>query len=238
VRALRCLVTSCLIALTAPALANDRWGGSLGVTSDYRLRGISQSDGSPAAQADVHYESALGWFAGVWASTARLYRGESQTVQLNAFLGLRWVIDDDWSAKLALSHYAHPWDAIARHYDYDDVTAGAAWRDRLFFSATWSPNTSIISSRRGIQLNRSALTYDLTGRQPLVERLSAVVGVGYYDITELAGRGYWYGSAGLTYDLQNLHFDVSRVMNSGAARELFYGDAAEDRWTATVMWTF
>jgi uncharacterized protein (TIGR02001 family) len=247
VHALRRLSTICLlIALTPPALAfdlaRDRWGGSLGVTTDYRLRGISQSDGSPAGQLDVHYQSpvgsaSVGWFAGLWASTVRLYRQENQTVELNAYGGLVWALDDDWSAKLALSHYAHPWDSLARHYDYDDVTVGTAWRDQLFLSATWSPNMSIISSR-GIVLNRSALAYDVTGRLPLVERLSAVGGVGYYDVSELAERGYWYGSAGLAYDLASWHFDVSRVQNSRAAREIFYGDQAENRWIATVVWTF
>ncbi len=36
-------------------------------------------------------------------------------------------------------------------------------------------------------------------------------GVGYCDISELAGRGYWYGSAGLTYDLRDLHSDAHRA---------------------------
>ncbi len=128
--------------------------------------------------------------------------------------------------------------SLARHYDYDDVTAGVAWRDRLFFSATWSPNMSIISTYGIVPEPLGTSRSTLTGRLPVVQRLSLVGGVGYYDLSELAGRGYWYGSAGLAYDLQRLHFDISWVQNSSAAREIFYGDQADNRWVGTVVWTF
>ena len=224
-----------LIAL--PALANDRWGGSVALTSDYRLRGVSQSDGSAALQADVHYDSPGGWLAGIWASSVELYSQETTRIELNAFLGYRWAINSDWSARLVASHYAYPWNSAAKRYAYDDLTAGAAWRDRLFFSATWSPNSSIVSTR-GFGWERSTLTYDITARAPVTSRLSGVAGVGYYDLSELIGTGYWYGSAGLAYDLPRLHFDVSRIQNSAAANRLFHGGVADNNWTATVMWTF
>ncbi len=226
-----------LLLFSLPSWANDRWGGSAVLTSDYRLRGVSQSDSSAAIQADVHYDSPRGWLAGIWASTVRLYGEQNETVELNAFLGYRWALSSDWHAKLMVSHYAHPWDSIAKLYDYDDVTAGTAWRDRLFFTVTWSPNSSIFSSR-GARFDRSSLAYDATARVPLGARLSGVAGIGYYDLSELVGTGYWYGSAGLVYDLHRLHFDVSRIQTSAAAKELFYGDIAENRWIATVMWTF
>jgi len=233
VRALPWLLS--LIAL--PAWANDRWGGSVALTSDYRLRGVSQSDGSPAVQADAHYNSPGGWLAGLWASSVKLYSQETTTAEINAFVGGGWALNRDWSAKVLVSHYAYAGNRQASRYDYDDLTAGAAWRDRLFFSATWAPNSSLVSSR-GIRWNRSALTYDVTARVPVTARLSGVAGVGYYDLSELVGIGYWYGSAGLVYDLPRLHFDVSRVQNSAAARDSFYGAVADNRWTATVIWTF
>jgi uncharacterized protein (TIGR02001 family) len=229
-----------LAFIALPALANDRWGGSVALTSDYRLRGITQSDGVAAWQADVHYDSPSGWIAGLWASSVRLYGGSyesNETVELNAFLGRQWRLDSDWSARVVVSHYAHPWDSFSRNYDYDDVMLGTAWRDRLFLTATWSPNTSIVSSR-GVAWDRSALNYDVTGRAPIAGRLSGFAGAGYYDLSELVGTGYWYGSAGVVYDLPWLHLEVSRVQTSAAAKRLFYGGIADNRWTATLMWTF
>jgi uncharacterized protein (TIGR02001 family) len=233
VRALLWLLS--LIAI--PALANDRWGGSLALTSDYRLRGVTQSDGVAALQADVHYDSPSGWMAGLWASSVRLYGQSNETVELNAFLGRQWRLNSDWSAKLVVSHYAHPWDSFAANYDYDDVMLGTAWRDRVFLTATWSPNTSIVS-RYGVAWERSALNYDVTARAPITGRLSGFAGAGYYDLSELVATGYWYGSAGMVYDLPRLHLEVSRVQTSAAAKHLFYGGIADNRWTATLMWTF
>ena len=230
-------LTWSLLLVALPASASDRWGGSVALTSDYRLRGISLSDSSAALQADVHYDSPRGWLAGLWASSVRLYGEDNETIQLNAFFGFRWAIDSNWGAKLVVSHYAHPWDSLAQGYDYDEVTMGADWRDRLFFTATWSPNTSI-ASYRGFHFDRSAIAYDATGRWPFGPRLSGFAGLGYNDLRELVGTGYWYGSAGFVYDLRRLHVDVSRVQTSAAAKRLFYGDIADNRWAATVMWTF
>jgi hypothetical protein len=78
----------------------------------------------------------------------------------------------------------------------------------------------------------------VTGRAPIVGRLSGFAGAGYYDLSELVGTGYWYGSAGVVYDLPRLHLEVSRVQTSAAAKRLFYGGIADNRWTATLMWTF
>jgi uncharacterized protein (TIGR02001 family) len=228
------------VALLAPltALANDRVGGSLVLTSDYRLHGVSQTDGSPALQADVHYDTPGGWFGGLWATNYTLYGADDQTIELSAFLGHRWRVSEDWSAKLMLSHYAHPWDSRARHYDYDEITAATAWRDLLFFSVSWSPNNSLAWGAQGLRLNRTALAYDATGRVPLRGPISGIVGVGYYDLTDFVHRSYWYGSAGLVYDLPTVHVEVSRIQTSGVARKLFYGGVADSRWTATLMWTF
>jgi uncharacterized protein (TIGR02001 family) len=229
----------CFLTLATPltGVANDRVGGSLVLTSDYRSHGISQTDGKPALQADLHYDTPSGWFAGAWATNYTLYSDEEQTVELSTFLGHRWRIANDWSAKLMLSHYAHPWDSRAQHYDYDEITTAAAWRDQLFFSASWSPNNSLVWSH-GRRLNRTALAYDATARVPLRGSISGVAGVGYYDLTDLVGKSYWYGSAGLVYDLPNLHLELSRVQTTGVARELFYGGVADSCWAATLMWTF
>jgi uncharacterized protein (TIGR02001 family) len=208
---LLCLTTLPTASTLANGLANgvalDRVGGSLVLTSDYRLHGVSQTDGRPALQADLHYDTPRGWFAGGWATNYTLYGEENQTVQLNAFLGRRWKVGNDWSAKLMLAHYAHPWDSRAQHYDYDEITAAAAWRDQLFFSASWAPNNSVVWAH-GFSLNRTSLAYDATARMPLRGAVSWVAGIGYYDLSDLVGKSYWYGSAGLTYDLPAVHLEV------------------------------
>jgi uncharacterized protein (TIGR02001 family) len=59
--------------------------GSATLLSDYRFRGVSLSDGQPAAQLGVAWERDDGWYAGAFASSTRLY-GHPGT-QLLAYLG-------------------------------------------------------------------------------------------------------------------------------------------------------
>jgi hypothetical protein len=59
--------------LTSPCLAQPAAGGSLALTRDDIYRGVSQTCGDPAAQADVHAsdgptQSQWTAFAGVWGS--------------------------------------------------------------------------------------------------------------------------------------------------------------------------
>src|SRR5437588_773737 len=54
---------------TAASWPQVSWGGNLAVTSDFIYRGLSQSSGSAALQADLHADTPGGAFGGVWAST-------------------------------------------------------------------------------------------------------------------------------------------------------------------------
>jgi uncharacterized protein (TIGR02001 family) len=66
--------------------ASSSSGSSLSFTisavSDYRLRGISQSDGKPALQASAEAAAASGIYAGVWSSTIAAYEGAHSEVDI------------------------------------------------------------------------------------------------------------------------------------------------------------
>jgi hypothetical protein len=68
--------------------------------------------------------------------------------------------------------------------------------------------------------------------------VSASVGVGFRDVSDFFDTGYWYGSAGLSYDRGPLHASVMRVQTDRTARRLFYDDIVEPAWVGTVLWTF
>lgn len=66
-----------LAAMTSPALGQSAdapagplsVSGSAMIVSDYRFRGVSQSDGSAAVQAGITAEHESGVYAGIWASS-------------------------------------------------------------------------------------------------------------------------------------------------------------------------
>jgi len=66
-----------------PCKAEGSWGASLGATSNYVYRGISQTSGGGAAQLGVNYQSALGWYAGAWGSNVDPYPGGESFQELD-----------------------------------------------------------------------------------------------------------------------------------------------------------
>ena len=71
------LVALSLAAMTLPALAQDKKApepdytitGNFGIVSDYRFRGISQSDKDPAIQGGVDFAHKSGVYLGNWTSS-------------------------------------------------------------------------------------------------------------------------------------------------------------------------
>ncbi len=75
--------------------------------------------------------------------------------QIGAFVGRQFAMGPDWSGSVTLSHYAHPWNALLKQYDYDELTVGASYRDRLKFTAAYSPDTDLYSYYGFIKNRRS-----------------------------------------------------------------------------------
>ena len=230
------------VVLTATATAADRIGGSVGVTSDYRLEGLSLSAGTAAVQAELHFQQPVedrgAWYAGLWASSVRLGNQTSSSAQIGGFVGRQWALGPDWMGSVGVSHYAHPWNALLRHYDYDELTVGASFRDRVKFTAAYSPDTDLYSHYGFIE-NRRSLAYELAGTLPVRGPLAASIGIGFRDVSDFFNTtGYWYGSAGLTYDRGRLHASVLRIQTDGTAQRLFYDDIVQPAWVGTLLWTF
>src|SRR5450631_4617804 len=70
-----------LVIETPRCMGADVWGGSLGMTSDYIVRGISRSNNQAALQLDLHYVNTSGFVAGLFASNAQLDPGEVRDVE-------------------------------------------------------------------------------------------------------------------------------------------------------------
>ena len=109
--------------------AADLWGGSLALTSDYIVRGISRSNDRAALQLDVHYLDNSGFVAGLFASNTQIDPGEPSNVELDGFVGFAWTLSSDWRGRALLSHYAYPWSRHGSGYDYDELDLDATYQE-------------------------------------------------------------------------------------------------------------
>lgn len=96
--------------------AHAQVSGSLALLSDYRFRGVSRSDGRPAAQLAVALDRADGWYTGALVSSVRLEQNARPGAQLLSYAGfagrfrsdLGWEVGAQYTRFTGHEHYAYP----------------------------------------------------------------------------------------------------------------------------------
>lgn len=244
----RCIAAIGLMSCAYPSPAQEtslpeNWGGSLAVTSDYRVRGLSQTGGKPALQGGVHARFGQGWMTGLWASTLDRIPGSATELEVDAFVGYAWNIAHDWAGKIVATHYAYPDDPALADYDYDELAVALVYRSQLVATIAWSPNATYFGHNpyEGIPWSAqdgASISYELTGIQPLTPWLALTAGVGYNDLTDLLHAGYWYWNAGVTCSFGALQLDVSRIDSDAVAQRLFGSNMTDAGWSAALSWRF
>jgi uncharacterized protein (TIGR02001 family) len=215
----------------------DVWGGSLDITSNYLVRGISRSNDQAALQLDLHYSNTSGFVAGLFASNSQNDPESSRDAEVDAFVGFAWTAGSDWRGKILASHYAYPWNRAGSGYDYDELDVDLAFQDWLGVSLVYSPNAVRFLPYDGL-IGVSSESLEVNLQRPVVGKLSATAGVGYsrYEGPDSADYAYW--SVGAAYTIAPLSLVVSYVDTTAGAKALFYNAASGGRWIGTIIWRF
>lgn len=224
---------ACLWA--GPAVA-QAWGGALGFGNDNVYRGVSLTAGRSAWLADLHYDFGNGWLAGVGASAERP-QYQDAGAQYTFYADRRWQLDDDWSMKAGVVHYESPSNVWRYQLNYNDVTVAVGWRGRVRLALSLSPDTPGVFTAAGATTGFAA-SAELSVNQPIAGRLAANAGLGYYDLSDVAGFGYRYGSVGLSYGIGDVYVYSSLLWSDANAQRYARGSTDRNRWVTTVVWHF
>lgn len=116
--------------------------GSLGLLSDYRFRGISQTWQGAAVQGGVELALPRGWYLGTSLSNVSTHSyGRGQGLEHDIYGGWRGDVAPGWQLDAGLLHYRYPGarlmadNGTARRFDTTELYLGAAHGG---FSAKWS----------------------------------------------------------------------------------------------------
>jgi uncharacterized protein (TIGR02001 family) len=219
--------------------AAGTFGGSLDVSSDYLVRGISRTDHEAALQLDVHYLHSSGFFGGLFASNSRINPYEPRDAELSAFLGYAFHPNDDWRARVLYTHYAYPFNHGGPEYDYDELNAEIAYQGWLEFSVLYSPNAPRYVPAPYRELyGVSEQAGEVNLQHAVYRTLSVIGGAGYAYLHGPEPHGYVYYSAGAAYDWGPFSLSVSYVDTTAGAKALFYKEAASHRVVGTLIWRF
>ena len=178
------------------AQAADTWSANVAVTSDYIYRGESLSDGNPAVQGSVDWNSAdasvlSGLHASLWGSSVDFGAGDPAKAELSGTVGYGGtigVIDVD----AGITYTAYPGVSAALNYDYLEtyISVGThVGTTALTAAVNYAPAYSGDTGR--------AIFVNVESETPLNESFAFVGAVGYADLRPQAGENYAYWSAGL-----------------------------------------
>jgi uncharacterized protein (TIGR02001 family) len=143
-----------LISIVPAAHADDEegaWGpftAGVTLTSDYRFRGISNSDRGAAVQPWVQYDHSSGFYANIWASTIDFNDTATydSTVEVDLTLGYNHSFGENTSAGLKAVYYWYV-DADTppgmTDYDYFELILGGSHNfgmAEVSAEVAWSPD--------------------------------------------------------------------------------------------------
>jgi uncharacterized protein (TIGR02001 family) len=217
--------------------ADGPWSASIGATTDFIDRGVSQTYGGAALQLGVNYQSPVGWFAGVWGSNVDPYPFADSSREIDVYGGFSWSLASDFTARATYSHYLYLQDPRPIGYDYNEVALSVTYLDRLVATVSYQPDVTS-TSLLGHAYKRPMVGYEISSRWPLRGRFALTGGVGYYDLHRLFGLSYWAGSAGLAYVDRRLSIDLARFVSDRTVARLYEDASANGTWALSAVYRF
>jgi len=128
-------VPSAALALLAVAgaatEARAEISANVALVSEYRFRGISQSNENPALQGGFDYAFENGFYVGTWGSSVDFDSTEdfNGSLELDFYGGWGTDIGDNSSIDLGFIYYGYPGDDAGLDGDYSEIYVNYGWRD-------------------------------------------------------------------------------------------------------------
>lgn len=113
------------IPVHAETDAQSPMSWEIGVVSDYRFRGVSQTDGKPTLQGGVTVEAAAGWYLGGWASGVDFGAGAPR-LEVDWAAGYARDLGESVALDVSFNRYSYPG---ASALDYNEWIASLTVSD-------------------------------------------------------------------------------------------------------------
>lgn len=134
---LAALVLAPLAGFTTPVQAEI--SANVALVTDYRFRGISQSNKNPALQGGFDYAFENGIYVGTWGSTVDFDSAVdfNGSLELDYYGGWSTDLNENSSIDLGYIYYSYPGDDEGLDGDYSEIYVNYGWRD-LTLGAAYS----------------------------------------------------------------------------------------------------
>jgi uncharacterized protein (TIGR02001 family) len=221
-------------SICAASAADDNpWGGfsaNIALTSDYRFRGISQTDRDPAVQGSFQYTDDSGFFASIWASNIDFQDPQDSPIEIDLTAGYNFKLWETTDATIKAVYYWYP-ESEPSNYDYFEAIFGVTHdfgKFALSGEVAYSPD--FFNETGDAVAMAGGVTVPIT--KDFLDGLSASGHVGYQWIDQAADYAYW--DAGLTAVWGAASFDVRYVDTDLTGAECGFTDWCDGGVVFTV----
>ena len=201
---------------------------NVGVFSDYRYRGISQTRFKPAVQGGVDWAGPSGFYLGAWASTIKWIKDAEGDAgfELDLYGGIKGELAKNLNYDVGVLAYIYPsagtkkWDAIYKNPNTTEV----------YGALTFGPVTAKLSYAMtnlfgnydfgGRQDSKGSWYLDLSSAFDLGDGLMLAPRVGHQKVQNIANASYTDYSLTLSKDFSGLVPSVALVGTN--ANKSFY----------------
>ena len=192
---------------------------NIGVFSDYRYRGISQTRLKPAVQGGVDWSGPGGFYLGAWASTIQWIKDAQGDAgfEIDLYGGFKGQISKDLGFDIGVLAYIYPgastnkWDAVYKNPDttevYAALTSGPVTA-KLSYAATHLFGNHDFAKRRD---SKGSLYLDLSSSFDLGGGLMLAPRVGYQKVRNISNASYTDYSVTLSKDFSGLVPSIALV---------------------------
>ncbi|MEZ5573476.1 MAG: TorF family putative porin [Halioglobus sp.] len=228
--------TALLAGIGATSAQAFDLSANVALTSDYRFRGISQSNEDPAVQGGFDASFEPGFYIGTWGSSVDFGGGNDTgsfgTLELDYYAGWSGPIGDtDFGIDVGYAYYQYPGDTVDPKGDYQEFYVKPSWKD-LSLNITYSDDYYAKTGKFWYYGADYSLTF--------AEDFSLGFHAGYNDFDE-AGvflsndkDSYTDYSVSLGYTFKGVDFSVAWVGTDLDKEDYFDTDLAEDVAVFTI----
>jgi uncharacterized protein (TIGR02001 family) len=185
--------------------------GNLGLTSDYRFRGVSQTQNAPAVQGGIDYAHSSGFYVGNWNSSvsSEVYTSGAG-LESDLYAGYKKEIFKGITVDIGTYNYFYPRATTSAktgsNFDTYEGFVGLGYKDIISakYSQTLGNGYFGTANARGTNYTQ----VDAKLPVPIIKNLSAVAHYGRTNVANSSNLDYNDVNAGFVYSLPK-DYDVS-----------------------------
>jgi len=201
-----------LMMVAGISVAQAQVTGNLGLTSDYRFRGVSQTQNAPAVQGGIDYNHKSGFYVGNWNSSV------SSDLYTNGA-----GVESDLYAGFKSKFLGFDLDVGSMNYFYPRATNNTSTNfdtNELYVAVGKGPLTAKVSNSLsnyfGTANSKNSQYYQADIVQPLGKsKISLLAHVGRTEVNNKSSLNYTDYNVGLGYNLQGWDLAAKYYTNTG-----------------------